>query len=38
MQYQIDSCGMSNVGNVRVNNEDVFDTVIDKNFFVIADG
>ncbi len=38
MHYEIDSFGMSDIGNVRSNNEDLFEIVIDKHFFVLADG
>lgn len=38
IHYPIESFGMSDVGNVRTNNEDVFDVVADKQFFVLADG
>lgn len=38
MQYQIDSFGMSDVGYLRANNEDVFEIIADKQFFILADG
>ena len=38
MQYKIESWGMSDIGHVRLNNEDVFDHVTDQHFFILADG
>ncbi|MBS0650672.1 MAG: Stp1/IreP family PP2C-type Ser/Thr phosphatase [Verrucomicrobia bacterium] len=38
MQYQTDSFGMTDVGHIRTNNEDVFEIVADKQFFILADG
>ncbi|MBS0653824.1 MAG: serine/threonine-protein phosphatase, partial [Verrucomicrobia bacterium] len=36
MQYQIDSFGKTDVGYIRTNNEDVFEIVADKQFFILA--
>ncbi len=33
-----DSCGATHAGNVRANNEDRFDSVPERGFFVVADG
>ncbi|MBY0529501.1 MAG: protein phosphatase 2C domain-containing protein [Rhabdochlamydiaceae bacterium] len=38
MEYNIESFGMSDQGLVRQNNEDVFEALIEKNFFALADG
>lgn len=38
MQYQIDSFGMTDVGYIRTNNEDMFEILGDKQFFILADG
>jgi protein phosphatase len=38
MEYNIESFGMSDLGLVRQNNEDVFNAVPEKNFFALADG
>lgn len=38
MIYQIDSFGMSHLGKVRSNNEDLFALVPERSFFALADG
>lgn len=38
MAYKLDSFGISDVGLVRKNNEDVWATLPEKQFFVLADG
>ncbi len=38
MNYKIESCGLSNIGLVRQNNEDLFDFVLEQRFFALADG
>ncbi len=38
MSYQVQSVGLSHMGKVRTNNEDLFATCPDKLFFVLADG
>jgi protein phosphatase len=38
MTYKIESWGMSDVGHVRTNNEDVFERISDQHFFILADG
>ncbi len=38
MVYKTESFGMSDVGFIRKNNEDVFATISEKQFFILADG
>ncbi len=36
--YQLESFGLSHIGLARPNNEDVFETIPEKQFFILADG
>lgn len=38
LPYKIESYGLTNVGLVRPNNEDIFHIVPDKKFYILADG
>lgn len=38
MRFKITAVGLSDIGLVRQNNEDVWDQLLDENFFVLADG
>lgn len=38
MSLRVRSCGLSHVGLVRENNEDVWAELLERNFFVLADG
>lgn len=37
-KFSVSSCGISDIGSLRTNNEDVFATLADQKFFVLADG
>jgi serine/threonine protein phosphatase PrpC len=38
LMYQLESFGLSHIGLARSNNEDVFETIPEKQFFILADG